>query len=179
MKGIIFSEFLEMVENQFGIQTLDYIIENSELPSGGSYTSIGTYHHGEMVALVQSLSERTGHSVPDLLKAYGNYQFGRFAVMYPNFFEGVDSAFDFLSRIEDYIHPEVRKLYPDAELPRFNIKKVDSDTLQMFYTSDRHLGDFAEGLIQGCLAYFEESAVVSSEKMPQNEDGIVFSITRT
>lgn len=28
-------------------------------------------------------------------------------------------AFQFLKNIENYIHVEVRKLYPDAELPTF------------------------------------------------------------
>ncbi|MGB0522987.1 MAG: heme NO-binding domain-containing protein [Flammeovirgaceae bacterium] len=179
MKGIIFSEFLEMVEQQFGIDVLDHIIQHSDLPSGGSYTAVGTYHHSEMVALVISLSQKSGISVSELLKTYGAYQFKRFAILYPTFFDGVTSAFDFLEGLESYIHPEVRKLYPDAELPRFDTQRMDENTLQMTYKSERHLGDFAEGLIQGCLSHFQEQATISQEKLSADEDHILFSIIRT
>ena len=39
MKGIIFTEFLDMVEKKFSIETVDHIIEVSNLSSGGSYTA--------------------------------------------------------------------------------------------------------------------------------------------
>ena len=32
MKGIVFTEFLEMVEDQFGLETVDDIIEAADLP---------------------------------------------------------------------------------------------------------------------------------------------------
>ena len=32
MKGIVFTEFLEMVEDNYGLETVDYIIYKSELP---------------------------------------------------------------------------------------------------------------------------------------------------
>ena len=40
MKGIVFTEFLEMVEEKFDLETLDKIIINSKLPSEGVYTSV-------------------------------------------------------------------------------------------------------------------------------------------
>jgi hypothetical protein len=179
MKGIIFSEFLEMVEQKFGFETLDHIIENSNLDSGGSYTAVSTYHHGEMISLVSTLSYKTGISVPDLLKAYGEYQFTRFAILYPIFFEKATSAFGFLEKIESYIHPEVRKLYPDAELPTFDTEKLDENTLLMTYQSERHLGDFAEGLIRGCIDHFKENAEITRKDSSASQDRVVFSITRT
>ena len=60
MKGIVFAEFIELVEDKFGFEIADEIIEESNLPSGGSYTSVGTYDHREMLELVTHLSEKTG-----------------------------------------------------------------------------------------------------------------------
>ena len=40
MKGIVFTEFLDMVEKEFGYETVDHIIENSELSSNGIYTCL-------------------------------------------------------------------------------------------------------------------------------------------
>ncbi|MBA1333177.1 heme transporter CcmB, partial [Candidatus Endoriftia persephone str. Guaymas] len=43
MKGIVFSKFIEFVEERFSPEMADDIIESSDLPSGGAYTSVGTY----------------------------------------------------------------------------------------------------------------------------------------
>jgi len=55
MKGIIFREFIDMVEAQFSPQMVDDIIQASTLASGGAYTSVGTYPHDEMFQLVEHL----------------------------------------------------------------------------------------------------------------------------
>ena len=122
MKGIVFTEFLEMVESRFSFDMVDDILDDARPASGGAYTAVGTYPHDEMVALVSALSARSGLAVADLLRAFGAHLFGRFVQGYPDFFARVDNAFDFLAGIEDIIHAEVRKLYPDAELPHFTIE---------------------------------------------------------
>ena len=58
MKGIVFTEFLEMVEQKFGLEVLDQIIIESNLASGGIYTSVGTYDFIEMQSLIVKLSEK-------------------------------------------------------------------------------------------------------------------------
>ena len=86
MKGVVFTEFLDMVEQRFSPDMVDDIIEDANLPSGGAYTAVGTYPHDEMVALVVALSARSGAAVPDLLRAFGEYLFGRFVQGYPGHF---------------------------------------------------------------------------------------------
>jgi hypothetical protein len=163
MKGVVFTEFMDMVEQRFSADMLDDIIEDAQPPSGGAYTAVGTYPHGEMVALVSALSERSGAAVPVLLRAFGEYLFGRFVQGYPVFFKGQNDAFSFLSGIEDVIHAEVRKLYPDAELPRFDVEHHDDRKLVIVYSSGRHFEDLAEGLILGCIAHFGRPATLQRE----------------
>lgn len=117
MKGIVFREFIQMVEDQFSLETADAIIEASQLASGGSYTSVGTYPHHEMMALVHQLSLRLRQSVPDLLEHFGRHLFQRFTVIHPQYVRTHESAFELLSRLDCHIHVEVRKLYRDTELP--------------------------------------------------------------
>jgi hypothetical protein len=81
----------------------------------------------------------------------------------------VSGTFDFLSRIEDHVHAEVRKLYPDAELPTFETRLSDSGTLEMTYRSRRPFADLALGLIQGCLKHYGED--VSIEQVDLSDDG--------
>lgn len=178
MKGIIFTEFTEMVETVFGFDTLDDIIERANLPSGGKYTAVGTYDHGEMVSLVVQLSTATGMPVPDLLKAFGCHLFHRFAKIYPEMISGDDNALDFLSRVESHIHREVLKLYPNADLPRFDTRWVTEDRLEMIYHSNKHFEDVAEGLIRGCLEHFGETAEIQRESGDDESQGIRFLISR-
>ena len=89
MKGIVFTEFLEMVESRYSADVVDEILEGSALPSGGIYTSVGTYDHGEMISLLSALGKHTGLGNQELLCAFGEYLFGRFAGSAQ--FAGVDS----------------------------------------------------------------------------------------
>lgn len=163
MKGVVFTEFLEMVEASFSADMVDDIIDDADLPSGGAYTAVSSYPHEEMVALVVALSKRSGMAVKDLLLAFGEHLFGRFVAGYPSFFVGVNDAFSFLAGIEDIIHAEVRKLYPDAELPRFDIEHHDEQRLVLIYDSHRHFEDLAEGLIRGCTKHFGGEILIERE----------------
>lgn len=165
MKGIVFCEFVEMLEQEFSADMADEIISGTTLESGGAYTTVGTYDHHEMLALVTQLSEKTGTPVPDLVEAFGRYLFGRFVDLYPAFFEGVDGAFSFLDRIEEHVHVEVLKLYPDAELPTFETSRTDDNTMVMVYQSTRPFADLAKGLIEGCIAHYGEPVDVQMEDL--------------
>ncbi len=157
MKGMVFSEFIELVEEAFSIEMADIIVEESKLPSGGAYTSVGTYDHGEIVQLVGKLSEHSGIPVPDLLKTFGEHLAVRFAQLYPDFFSSSTDTFSFLSTIENHVHVEVKKLYPDAELPTFTTEETGDGQMNMVYSSFRPFADLAEGLIKGSIKHFGEN----------------------
>lgn len=160
MKGMIFTEFLEMVEENFSLAMVDKIIEAADLPSGGSYTAVGTYPHGEIVQLVVNLSKETNISVNTLLYSFGQRLFERFAVRYAHFLNHTPSAFAFLEKLESYVHAEVKKLYPEAELPTFECTKVSDTCMVMLYQSHRSMSDVAHGLIEGCFHYFREQVQI-------------------
>jgi hypothetical protein len=180
MKGIVFTEFLEMVESQLGIGMVDRIITAAELPHDGAYTSVGTYHHGEMVRLLVALSAASAIPVPDLLQQFGTHLFRRFTVMFPSLFDGISGVFEFLRAIDGYIHVEVRKLYPDAELPHFRCEDAAPGELVLIYSSPRGLGDLAEGLIRGCIAYYDEPLQLQRTDLPasQGEHHVRFHLLR-
>ncbi|MHA6480870.1 heme NO-binding domain-containing protein [Paenibacillus sp. strain BS8-2] len=165
MKGIVFTSFLDMVEETFSLSLADDIIESSKLPSGGSYTSLGTYDHAEIIELISQLSARTGVPVAALVKAFGRYLFAVLVQHYPYFIEEHASTFDFLQRLDSYIHVEVRKLYPDAELPAFSFDASVPGTLVMVYSSTRPFADLAEGLINGCIEHYGEHIALSREDL--------------
>lgn len=154
MKGIVFTEFFEFVEREYSPVVLQRAIDAADVPSGGIYTATGTYPATEMTAIIGALSRDTGHSDGALLKSFGRSLFGVFAKGFPVMFEGVDDAFDFIASVEGYIHIEVRKLYPDAELPTLEVVHRTDRRCDVVYTSVRHMGSFCDGLLRGCLDHF-------------------------
>ncbi len=181
MKGIVFREFIDMVEAEFSHETADAIITASNLSSDGAYTSVGTYPHSEMVALVTNLSKQTGQSVPALLHHFGRHLFLRFTVIHPQYVTSYHSAFELLKQLDGNIHVEVKKLYNDAELPAFSYEALPDGGMHFDYRSHRALADFAEGLIEGCIAHFGEQIKVSRVDLPADEKGAHtrFTLTRS
>jgi Haem-NO-binding len=179
MKGIVFTEFLDMVDEKFSADVADDIVEMANLPHGGAYTAVGTYPHEELVAMVIALSKQTGIETQTLISVFGQHLFGRFFIRYPNFFEGVSTAFDFLAGIEGIIHVEVKKLYPEAQLPRFVTEQHTDTQLILVYQSARHFGDLAEGLMQGCIAHFKENIHVLRDDIPTDDGNANIRFTLT
>lgn len=179
MKGVVFTEFLNLVEEKYGYETVDTIIEESKLQSGGAYTAVGTYPHSEMVQLVTNLSHKANIPVSNLLKLYGNHLFGVFGNTYGHFLKGVNSSFDLFTSIENYIHVEVKKLYPDAELPTFESTLIDSSTLELIYRSERRMADFAEGLIEAALAHFNETGTIERTNIEKDGSVVRFIIKKS
>lgn len=166
MRGMVFTEFMAMVEDQFGFETLDTVITDADLPNQGAYSSVGAYDHKELVRMVMVLSRLTEIEASTLISAFGKYLFGRFAKKYPTFFEGPETTFEFLETVEETVHVEVLKLYPDAELPSFDFTRKTDDTVHMVYRSKRCFADLAQGLMEGCADHYGETLEIDRRDMP-------------
>ena len=169
MLGVVFTEFLEMVETTFSEDMVDDIIDDTQLESEGAYTAVGSYDHSEIVALVSALSKRTEMPVDALIRAFGAHLFGQFVIRYASFFEGVTDIFAFLETVDGHIHKEVLKLYPSAELPSFNCERPDEQTLVMNYSSTRPFNELAHGLIEGAAKHFEADVSIEVEVLPATD----------
>jgi hypothetical protein len=179
MLGVVFTEFLDMVDDKFGADMVDDIIDDAKLESDGAYTSVGTYDHNDMVSLVAALSKRSSISVDDLVITFGTHLFTRFVDRFPVFFTEVEEPFKFLESIDGYIHKEVRKLYPDAELPEFSSDRVDDKTMTLTYKSVRRFSNLAHGLIRGTMSHFDQPAeIVIDDKSTDSGSHVVFTITK-
>lgn len=177
MKGLVFTEFFELVDKAFSMEISEELIEMSDLESGGVYTAVGTYDAKEMVTLVTNLAKLTKVPVPDLLKTFGQHLWQYFWDSYPMLFEGMNSAMEFLPRVNDYVHMEVQKLYPDAELPTFECETPEPGKLIITYRSVRNFPDLAEGLIRQCIQHFGESMDVERETAEGDVPSTRFIIT--
>lgn len=176
MKGIVFTEFLDLVEDKFGIEMVDRIISEAQLESKGVYTAVGTYKFGEMLQLVTNLSNHTEIEVDDLLRIYGEHFFSVLVSNYGSLIDHYNDPYDLLASIENHIHVEVRKIYPNAELPTFTVVKKTDNSLEMIYSSSRALYQFGLGLMIKTFEHFNKEAKIEIEKLKEDGTEVRFMI---
>lgn len=177
MKGIIFTEFLELVEKKFGLDELDSLLSQAE--DDGVYTAVGSYDHRNLVKLIVILSQRTGVSPEDLQRVFGQSVFTNLYETLPpnNSLQGCKTAFQFIKLVEDYIHIEVKKLYPEANPPSFEFISESETEMVFDYISARCMSHVCLGLIEGCADYFDEQLVTAMDCLQQDGSKVRFKLT--
>lgn len=175
MKGVLFNVVEDVVVGLKGPDLWDDLIDAAGVD--GVYTALGSYPDEEMLAIVQAASDALETPVPDVLRLVGRLAFNGLHERYPHSLEDHTNATDFLQAVESHIHPEVQKLYPDAELPTFEFQTFDDGTLRMIYRSKRGLAALAEGLVHGMAEHFGEAATVVEIEPDEPVGGSVFDIT--
>lgn len=176
MKGLVFTEFLEQVEEKHGLKLLNELIDEAELPNHGSYTSIGYYDHRELRTLIEILSRKSDVSMEEILVDFGRYFFSVLMKSHSDIVKQVN-LFDFLESVHKYIHPEVKKIYPKSELPSFSVERSENK-LEMTYHSARAMSDFAVGLIKGAADFYKEDITVKVEKLSEEGQKALIIIDR-
>ena len=159
MKGIVFNLLAEMVEDKFGLEVWDALLQATQ--QDGIYVSTETYPDENLFALVAAASEKSGIPANDLIKTFGEFMFPHFHKQNPNFFEKDMTLKQFLLFVDRVIHVEVRKLHPDASLPTFQYIDEHDQELTMLYSSPRKLCMLAEGLIAGAATHFNTEYTLS------------------
>lgn len=175
MRGMIFTELFELVEKKFGYDFLDDVIDDSDLSNDGAYTATGNYSFDELLRIVISISQKSNIPVPTLLEVFGEYLFEKLILIFSNFDKEM-SILDFVENVETYIHVEVQKLYPDVELPTFNIISKTQHVLEFDYISKKKLHHLAKGLIIGASKYFHQSVEV---ELIESEESVRIVVRKT
>ena len=178
MKGIVFTEFLDLVEDKFGLEMVDKIISQSNLESEGAYTSVGTYSFSEMLQLLTNLSGNTGISTDDLLLVYAEHFFSVIERSYPGLLATYKDPIEMLASIENHIHVEVQKIYPEAELPTFIIEEKTENSIIMVYKSSRAMHHFGLGLMNKTFEHFNSSATIVLEKIKEDGTEVRFIVNK-
>ncbi|WP_139959832.1 heme NO-binding domain-containing protein [Flavicella sediminum] len=176
MKGIVFTEFLDLVEDKFGLEMVDKIINQSELETNGAYTAIGTYAFSDMLQLLKNLNKNTGISIDNLLLTYAEHFFSVLKNSYPDLINSYTDPIQMIASIENHIHIEVRKIYPDAELPSFEVVEKTENSLVLIYKSSRAMHHFGLGLMNKTFEHFNATAEISLEKIKEDGTEVKFII---
>jgi len=151
MKGIIFNLLEQFCLDHLGEETYDRLVD--DLAEMGTDPRLmvgpGTYADEDFHRLVAVVAARLGWEGDDLLRRFGRFALRRLAERYPDFFRPFRHPRDFFRFVGMVHHVEVKKLYQDAEVPRFGCSEKEDGSLVLSYQSERRLCPFVEGLIAG------------------------------
>ncbi|MFJ2775459.1 MULTISPECIES: heme NO-binding domain-containing protein [unclassified Kitasatospora] len=175
MKGVVFDLFNEVVSQKYGLTAWEDLINAAGVE--GVYTSLGNYPDAEFLKIVAEAASMFGMSEDEIVRWLGREALPIFADRYPVFFERHSSARTFLLTLNDIIHPEVRRLYPGADVPSFRFDTSSDDVLIMSYRSERQLCWFGEGLIEGAAVHFGESVQIKQPRCTgRGDEECVFEV---
>ncbi len=147
MKGIYFNLFEAVVTRDHDDDTRDAPLEAARLD--GACTWLGSYPDDDLTKLAAAASSALGTPAEAVMRWLGREALPLLAERYLSFFSGPASAQSFVSTVDDIVHPEVRKLYPGADVPGFEFQRPSEETLVVTYRSRRKLCALAEGFFDG------------------------------
>jgi len=174
MKGIIFTEFLDIIEDAFGLEVCQKMLDQAS--DMGVYTAVGSYDHRALVTLIVTLSKITGVSAEDLQEVYGEAVFTRLLQTLPAMTGIQQDTFNFIKKVEDHIHTEVKKLYPDATPPQFDFISETKTHMVMDYKSARCMSHVCLGLIKGCAKHFGQTVHVTMAPLNKSKSHVRFNL---
>lgn len=178
MKGVIFNLAEQVVTDAYGADTWDQLLEDAHLD--GAFTSLGNYPDEQLYALVGAAATRLAVDAGVVVRIIGEGAMPLLAVRYPEFFAPHSSTRPFLLTLNDIIHPEVRKLYPGADVPEFGFESEGNDVLLLQYRSHRQLCALAEGFVKGAATHYRQTVTIEQPTcMLQGADHCVLRCTFT
>lgn len=155
MKGVVFNLLEEVVTRHHGDDAWDALLDGAGV--AGAYTSLGSYPDEDMGKLVMAASSTFGSTPSDILRWFGREAIPVLAARYPMFFTGHSTTRPFILSVNSIIHPEVRKVYPGADVPTFDFHQAPDGALLMGYQSARKLCALAQGFIEGAAVHYHEA----------------------
>jgi Haem-NO-binding len=127
MKGIIFNLLEDVVISNHGADSWDQLLATAALD--GVYTSLGSYPDEQIQDLVGAASRKFGLTPFEVLRWFGQQAIPLLFERYPAFFNAQSSTRPFVLSVNSIIHPEVRKIYPGADVPTFEFRHAPDSAL--------------------------------------------------
>jgi predicted hydrocarbon binding protein len=157
MKGSIFRHFESFVTDNWGVEFFEDILDGVDLLTEGSFLGPGDYPEEDLLAIVGATITKLDIPLPNVLRLFGKYLFPQLAGDAPVFLVGATDLRTFLQSVDTVIHVEVKKLWPQAYLPRVNCATKGETGMVIEYQSKRQMCQLFLGLVEGAVENFDTS----------------------
>jgi len=156
MQGTIYIALNDMVMERHGVVAWDKILATVKPSSEGVFTSIETYHDGDLAQFVAEIAVLESIAPAAVERNFGQYLFAVLNRKNPIFVQLAPDLFSYLRSVETVIHPDVKKRFTHSTLPTITCSRGDAQELMFEYRSARKLCYLSEGLILAAAQHYND-----------------------
>ncbi|TPV93215.1 MAG: hypothetical protein B7733_21870 [Myxococcales bacterium FL481] len=177
MKGVMFNILEEFVVENWGIQAYEDILTKCPIHARGPFVGPGTYPDADLLAIAGAAAKHLGVELADAMRALGEFAFPLLAQKVPDLVFPCRDSLEFLARLDDVVHVEVKKLMPHAVTPSFQFSATGPDQADLVYRSQRRLCPLVEGLLAGVGKLFGDGLSAShTHCVHRGDEDCVFAL---
>ncbi len=179
MIGVVFVQFVRMMETRYGLETTEKVFDVADLESGGAYTSYGDYSVKEFFTLAHTLAAIVKKDPNDIFFEYGESIQMHVMTEMPTYFDENDSALEFFKKLGKENIGKSGALPPDLELPRPEVHIVDDDNIEVIYYPREVYPPVACGVVHAIMRHYDIDAELDQvETEVGGEACVLFRIQR-
>ena len=152
MKSLLFTELLEMVEEEYGYSVANSMVLNADLRSRGIYAPARAYHWNELNTMMAHLHQQTLVPFDLLAQDFGRHLCKRILIAYPQQKKYINRIFALITK--------------KTEAPVFRYIHSDDKSLTLHYNPAVTTNCFTNSVIKGYLAHLQQLSRVSETSLP-------------
>jgi predicted hydrocarbon binding protein len=121
-----------------------------------NYSRMEEYPDEEFLQIYGVLTDEYELEGETLQRQFGKYMFENLVEIYERiYFDDDWSALDLIDNVEETIHQSLKRRR-DKEFtpPELETERIDEETIEVYYSSDRQLCEFAKGMLMGVSEYY-------------------------
>ena len=176
MKGVMFNSFTEFIKHKFGAKELDILLQKDDYPNKGGFSALGNYNSSYMYSLIKHSKSLFDCSKDEILRQFGKYAYKylykRLIKMHENSddFITYSTPYDFLENLNTLHFEQLKKFYPNAKFPEFEVDRLSSNHIILRYSSFRDIPYLTYGLLEGCVAFYGYNSSITMDKTDETKN---------
>lgn len=161
MNGAMFNSLARFIDKNYPQVSFSDLCQKASMRTN-IFAELTWYPDKDFVNLVEILSRQTEKELTHLWRELGKETFPYFAEIFSDYMKKISSLDEMLTTINK-IHHEISEDGLGTP-PRLELKRASDNNFQIRYTSNRNLGDFFLGMLEGAAKYFGASVKIIGRK---------------
>ena len=178
MNGLIFIELAKFARTTVGEDAWDEIVAASGCRRR-VYVPVTDYPDEDLLALVSTVSDRTGQPIPELLQAFGEFIVPGLIKMFGSLIDPKWRTIDLIANTEETIHEALRGAETNTSPPELKCERQSDQEVSVIYTSPRKMCMFAKGIVRGVAKHYGEQIDIQEPTCMLNGDQQCELVIRT
>lgn len=160
MKGLFFTELLELIETDYGLAVVDQVIRTAVPTTDGVYTSMGVYDSKEFFGIIEALALEMNQPRSTFLRWFGRHFFRCLVDRHDRLLDNYPSAINAMQDVNSLVR--TTRIFPfDDQPPEAEFMAAGPAAWRLTIRARLPIQDMVMGALEACIACFDEPLEVS------------------